>query len=93
MFEPNRKLDHVTMADAEGAGVEFFDDTDDGLFGLDAKTTYEPASPGRYRFRLYINDANTVHLRFSVADCSKTKCGDAAQPGSGANDRVQKPGR
>ena len=92
VFEPDRKLDHVTMADPEGAGVEFFDDTDDGLYGLDAKTTFEAPASGRYRFRLYINDANTVHLRFSVVDCTETKCGDKAEPGSGADARPGKTG-
>ena len=91
VFEPDRKLDHLTMADPEGAGVEFFDDTDDGLYGLDAKTTFEAPASGRYRFRLYINDENTVHVRFSLADCAEIKCGDAADPSSGA-DVSQKPG-
>jgi trypsin-like peptidase len=92
VFEPDRKLDHVTMADPEGAGVDFFEDTDDGLYGLDAKTTFEAPTSGRYRFRLYINDASTVHLRFSVLDCTETKCGDAAEPNSSADRGAQKPG-
>jgi hypothetical protein len=91
VFEPDRKLDHLTMADPEGAGVEFFDDTDDGLYGLDAKTTFDAPTSGRYRFRLYINDTNTVHLRFSLVDCTKTKCGDAAEPSS-RNGGARKPG-
>ena len=80
VFEPDLKLDHLTMFDPEGAGAEFFDDTDDGLYGLDAKTTYKPAASGIYRIRLYINDLNTIQLRFSIADCAKAKCGEPAEP-------------
>ena len=80
VFEPDLKLDHLTMFDPEGAGAEFFDDTDDGLYGLDAKTTYKPAASGSYRIRLFINDFNTIQLRFSVTDCAKATCGEPAEP-------------
>jgi hypothetical protein len=80
VFAPDLKLDHLTMFDPEGAGAEYFDDTDDGLYGLDAKTTYTPSASGRHRIRLFINDYTTVHLRFSITDCAKTECGEPAEP-------------
>jgi hypothetical protein len=80
VFAPDLELDHLTMYDPEGAGAELFDDTDDGLYGYDAKTTYRSRAAGVHRIRLFINDVTTVHLRFSIGDCSKTECGKPTEP-------------
>lgn len=74
VFEPGRKLDHLTMADPEAAGAESFTDTEDGLYGLDSKTHYDVKKTGQYRFRLSIGDVNTVRVRFTVLDCAKIDC-------------------
>jgi S1-C subfamily serine protease len=46
VYPPDTKLDNLTVVDPEGAGIEMFDDTDDGLYGVDAKTTYQAESSG-----------------------------------------------
>jgi hypothetical protein len=74
VFTPGTKLDHLTMADTEGAGLDDFDDTDDGLYGVDAKTSFEAKAAGVHRFRVYSNDFSTVIVRFSVVDCAKAEC-------------------
>ena len=79
VYTPGTRLDHLTAADPEGAGVEVFDDTDDGLLGLDAKTTFEAEKSGTYRFRLYNNEYTSIHVRFSVVDCAGRDC-DATKP-------------
>jgi hypothetical protein len=75
VYAPEHKLDHLTVADPEGAGVEMYDDTDDGLLGLDAKTTLEAKTSGTYRFRLYSNEYSSILVRFSVVDCATADCG------------------
>lgn len=82
VFAPEQKLDHLTMADPEGAGVEYYDDTDDGLYGVDAKTTYTAKTAGIYRIRLGMSDGQFSLLRFSVKDCTKITCGKAKSPDS-----------
>lgn len=79
VYTPGTRLDHLTVADPEGAGIEVFDDTDDGLLGLDAKTTLEAKKSGTYRFRLYNNEFTSIHVRFSVVDCAGRDC-DAKKP-------------
>ena len=76
VFRPGRELDHLTMADPEGAGVELVDDTDDGLYGLGARATVEAESPGVHRFRVFSNDYNAVKVRISVVDCATAACTD-----------------
>lgn len=75
VFGPGTKLDHLTLADPEGAGVDFYDDTDDGLFGVDTKAIISAEASGTYRFRLYSNDYNSTRVRFSIVDCADTPCG------------------
>lgn len=82
VFTPEMKLGHLTMVDPQGAGVEFYDDTDDGLYGVDAKTTYEAKTAGTYRIRLALSDGQFSLLRFSIKDCTKITCGKAKPPES-----------
>lgn len=76
VFGPSHKLDHLTMADPESAGIETQDDTDHGLFGVDAKATFKAETAGTHRFRLYSNDYNTIRIRFSAVDCTKADCAE-----------------
>jgi hypothetical protein len=80
VFKPGQKLDHLTAADLEGAGIEIFDDTEDGLFGADAKTVYEAEEAGTYRFRVMHADYYTNMVRFSVQDCAAVDCDDKDAP-------------
>lgn len=82
VFTPEQKLDHLSLADPDGAGVEYYDDTDDGLYGVDAKTSYEASVAGTYRIRLALADGEFSLLRFSVKDCEKITCGKAKEPES-----------
>jgi S1-C subfamily serine protease len=86
VYGPGRKLDHLTVADPEGAGIETYDDTEDGIYGLDAKTTMEADKAGTYRFRVFINDMSAVRVRFSVVDCATTACGEKKPPAEPATD-------
>lgn len=74
VFPPSMTLDHVTASDPEGAGAEVFEDTGDGLYGLDARARYEAAESGLHRIRLYSNELISVRLRFSVEDCADVDC-------------------
>ncbi|MGQ0431476.1 MAG: S1C family serine protease [Microthrixaceae bacterium] len=74
VFGPSLSLDHLTSADPEGAGALYVDDTDDGLFGVDARELYVAEATGTHRIRLFINDDVGVFLRFSVLDCATTSC-------------------
>lgn len=76
VFPPAVKLDHLTMADPESAGADFFDDTDDGLYGVDARTTIEAEAGGTYRFRVYSNEEVAIRVRFSVVDCADADCAE-----------------
>lgn len=85
VFTPEQKLTHLTLADPDSAGVEYYDDTDDGLYGVDAKTSYEAETAGTYRIRLSISDGEFSLLRFSVKDCAKVTCGKAKEPESASS--------
>lgn len=74
LFGPTLRLDHLTIADPDGAGATFVEDTDDGLYGLDAREVYEAKASGTHRVRLYINDDVAVLVRFSVIDCAVGSC-------------------
>lgn len=76
VFRPGQLLDHLTMADPEGAGVELVDDTDDGLYGLGARARIEAESAGMHRFRVVSHDFNAVKVRVTVVDCSTATCSD-----------------
>jgi len=78
VFAPSVKIDPVNLADQTAEGIDDFDDTDDGIYGLDAKTTYEAKESGTYRIRFYDNDGFTVTGRFTAIDCGSEKC-DAKQ--------------
>jgi hypothetical protein len=76
VFPAGVKLDHLTMADPESAGADFYDDTDDGLYGYDARATIEAETAGTYRFRVYSNEEVSIPVRFSVVDCADADCDD-----------------
>lgn len=69
ILEPGVVVDPLLAFDSEAEGYELVDDTEDGLYGLDARKVFEVPSTGDYRFRLFHNDGTTVALRFSVLDC------------------------
>jgi hypothetical protein len=56
-------------------GIELVDDSDEGLYGLDAVTTVTADDAGTYRIRLYSNEGLTALARLSVTDCENAKCG------------------
>ena len=69
IFEPGVALTPVVNVDLEGSeGVELVDDSDEGLYGLDAVTTISAKEGGTYRIRLFSNDAVTVLARLSVTE-------------------------
>ncbi len=74
VFRPGQAVDHLTLADPEGAGIEVVDDNDEGLYGLGAEVTVEAEAAGEHRFRVYSNDYNAVKVRISSVDCATTAC-------------------
>ena len=69
IFDPGVALTPVVNVDLEGSeGVELVDDSDEGLYGLDAVTTISAKEGGTYRIRLFSNDAVTVLARLSVTE-------------------------
>jgi hypothetical protein len=62
-------------------GIESYSDTDDGLYGLDAKGRFKATKTGVHRIRVIAVDGlSSVLGRFSVSDCAKVSCAGAADP-------------
>lgn len=80
IYQPGRRLDHLTVLDPEGAGIENVDDTDDGLSGLDATSVFTATTAGTHRLRVFSNEMTTTQIRFSVTDCAKADCDKANKP-------------
>lgn len=76
LYEPDQRLDHLTVLDPEAAGVESVDDSDSGLSGLDATLAFEAKTAGVHRLRVFSNEMITAHFRIAVRDCAETKCED-----------------
>ena len=51
-----------------------FDDTDDGLYGLNARGTYTAEASGTHRLRIYSKDFTKTFTRFSVSSCDEVDC-------------------
>jgi S1-C subfamily serine protease len=68
VIEPGVTLDAITSYDADAAGVDMFDDSGEGLYGLDVRERYTAKETGTYRFRVYSIDGATEAIRFSVTD-------------------------
>jgi S1-C subfamily serine protease len=83
VFEPDTKLNAVNFAllssGSPVTGIETFTDTDDGLYGLDARGRFKATKTGVYRIRVSAGDS-AVLGRFSVSDCAKVSCAGAAEP-------------
>ena len=80
VIDPGVVLTPVANFSPESAeGIELVDDSDEGLYGLDAVTTVTADAAGTYRIRLYSNDGLTALARLSVTDCDKAKCGKGDQ--------------
>ena len=52
------------------SGVVNLEDTDDGLYGVNARRRYKVKDTGKYRVRMYSNDSLTEIGRFSIVDCA-----------------------
>jgi hypothetical protein len=66
---PGIVLDHLTAALPDQAGIEYVEDTDDGLYGYDAKDTYTAKTAGTYRIRVYSNDGTPSLVRVTFTHC------------------------
>jgi len=75
-IRPDVVLDAVTLLLGEADGIESIDDTDDGIYGTDARESFDVEETGTYRIRLYSNDGVTSLARISVTDCedSSAEC-------------------
>ncbi len=74
LISPKVTLDAVTFADPEVDGIEMVDDTDDGIYGLDARETFTVKETGTYRIRWFANDGITQLIRISIRSCEADGC-------------------
>lgn len=74
VFGPDLRADHLTVLDPETAGATVVEDTEDGLYGLDAKEVFVAEKAGTHRVRVYINDDVSVLVRFTALDCAVATC-------------------
>lgn len=75
VFDPGIRVEPVVLNDPEAMdGIEFVDDTEGGLYGLDASTVIGSDDGGVYRVRLMANDFLTVLARLTVTDCDDVEC-------------------
>ncbi len=75
-IRPDVVLDSVTLLLGEADGIESVDDSDDGIYGTDARDSFDVEMTGTYRIRLYSNTGLTELARLSVTDCedSSAEC-------------------
>jgi len=65
----------AVLAIDETDGIETVDDSNEGLYGLDAWSTITAGDGGTYRIQVYSNEGLTVLARLSVFDCDDVDCG------------------
>ncbi len=66
VLPPGVVLDALAAHDPTVVGIEEFDDSGEGLYGLDVHEAFTPETSGSYRFRVSAYDQIATAFRFSV---------------------------
>lgn len=66
---PDLRLDHVTAYDPEAAGAVVIDDSGGGLYGTDARATFEAEQDGTHRIRVSSYEGTLSLIRLSITPC------------------------
>jgi len=70
-IDPSVTLNAVTLNLDEVEGIESVGDTDDGIYGTDARKSFDITTSGTYRIRVTSNGGVAELGRLSVTDCGK----------------------
>lgn len=83
LFNPDVENGPILWADLDVDGVRRVDDSDEGLYGLDASLTFRAATTGAYRIRVDHNDGTTIAARVTITDVTDDPASDPTDPADG----------